>query len=495
MAKNVLLITADQLRHDAMSLYHPRGAAVPNLERLAARGAVFDRAYTPNPICVPARATITTGNYPHKCTGVKANSGRIKDGQPKIAGHFNGHGYMTYAIGKLHYVPYSPPDKPALVHGFQYYEIHESGRWIKQFDPRGEKGGLEAYADYLKDVGFGGYQRAHGMGNNEVYATVSLLPAEHYVDSWMASRTISVLDKHLKERGEQPFFCWMSSPKPHSPYDPPEPYHNKYKPWDMPEPVDPEPDWDQHDPVLKRMQPSYGWELLSPQGVLSSRARYWALMTFQDKVIGVVLDFLEERGVLDDTVVVYTADHGDLLGDHGCFFKSNFYEGSAHIPLIISASDIPQGVRRRQFAGLQDVLPTLADLTGTVIGREVDGISLRGCMADDKPTRDYYVIQCADDPWQGYSVVGERYKYMYRQVDGWEGLFDLEEDPGETMNLVVAGKQSDVAKEMRRYLIDWIKKYDDPQMLDKEGGLKTSDPPEEQRIGKYGIGHLGRRWF
>ena len=133
---NVLLITADQLRADAIG---PGGNAfvqTPNLDRLAESGVNFTNAYTPSPICVPARASITTGNYPHKCTGSKNNAGRIRDGQLKIAQVFADAGYKTYAMGKLHYLPYSPPGQPRLVHGFQHVRLTESGRILKHFDPQ-----------------------------------------------------------------------------------------------------------------------------------------------------------------------------------------------------------------------------------------------------------------------------------------------------------------------------------------------------------------------
>ena len=120
---NIILITADHICHDALACNGNEFVQTPNLDRLAKSGITFSNSFTPNPICVPARAAITTGNYPHKCTGFKTNSGKIKDGQLLIARHFADAGFRTYAIGKLHYVPYSPPGKPRLLHGFQHAEI------------------------------------------------------------------------------------------------------------------------------------------------------------------------------------------------------------------------------------------------------------------------------------------------------------------------------------------------------------------------------------
>ena len=140
MAKrpNVLLVMADQLRADALGCYGNELCRTPNLDALAAAGVRFPNSFTPNPICVPARATLTTGNYSHACTGVKSNGGRIRDDQVKLAEHFASGGYETYACGKLHYVPYAPPGQPRLLHGFQHCDLTESGRYVWQHDPQYE---------------------------------------------------------------------------------------------------------------------------------------------------------------------------------------------------------------------------------------------------------------------------------------------------------------------------------------------------------------------
>lgn len=135
VSKNILLVTGDHTRHDALacnldarqSCSLAQVVKTPSFDRLASEGVTFRNSFTPNPICVPGRASITTGNYSHKCTGSKSNGGRIRDDQPKLAEHFAQAGYATYAIGKLHYVPYSPPGEPRLLHGFEVAELMGSG--------------------------------------------------------------------------------------------------------------------------------------------------------------------------------------------------------------------------------------------------------------------------------------------------------------------------------------------------------------------------------
>lgn len=233
---NILFITCDQMRWDCMACAGNPVIRTPNLDALAACGTRFCNAFTPDPICVPARASIMTGNYPQVCTGTKENRGGIRADQPLLTATLKSAGYKTYALGKLHFLPYAAPGQPRTTHGFDHVEWTESGRILKEHDPRGQLRGVEDYFDYLNDQGWHGYARAHGIGNNDVRPCPSPLPAEHYVDAWIADRSIAAMDRHRAEHGEAPFFLWMSSPKPHSPYDPPRPYDNLYDPRDIPRP-------------------------------------------------------------------------------------------------------------------------------------------------------------------------------------------------------------------------------------------------------------------
>lgn len=150
MRPNILLITADQFRWDALGCMGNMVIRTPNLDALAARGMRFCNAFTPNPICVPARAAIMTGNYPQVCTGRKNNAGRIRDGQPLLTEVLKAVGYRTYALGKLHFVPYAPPGEQRLVHGFEHVEWTESGRILAQFDPCGELEGVEIIGGLIR---------------------------------------------------------------------------------------------------------------------------------------------------------------------------------------------------------------------------------------------------------------------------------------------------------------------------------------------------------
>ncbi|RMD83266.1 MAG: hypothetical protein D6820_02545, partial [Lentisphaerae bacterium] len=306
--KNVIFICADQLRADAILNSE---VMTPNLDRLARNGISFTKAYTPNPICVPARATMITGTYSHHATGHKGNAGRIRDDQFKLPEFLNTHGYHTYAAGKLHYVPYSPPGTPRLLHGFEKAAICESGRILKQFDPEGQLRGVEDYFDYLSDQGWFGYTRAHGIGNNDIHPAPSPLPSEHYVDAWVVQQAMTFLDEHRSTHPDKPFFLHVGFPKPHSPYDPPRPFDELYEPRLISTPhqaTDNRP----RSPHCRVSAQRHGWQYLSPQAIQVARAHYFGCITFQDRQIGRLLAYLEREGFLDDTLIIYTADHGDM---------------------------------------------------------------------------------------------------------------------------------------------------------------------------------------
>ncbi|MFP4105230.1 MAG: sulfatase [Phycisphaerae bacterium] len=491
---NILLITADQLRADVLGCHGNPVCRTPNLDALADSGTLFENAYTPNPICVPARATITTGNYSHRATGTKNNSGRIRDDQPILARHFAAHGYRTYACGKLHYVPYQAPDKPRLTHGFEVWDSAESGRMIKQFDPKGRRGGVEDYHDFLCENGWGGYERAHGIGNNDVRPCASPLPEELNVDHWVADRTIQRLGEHERDHSDQPFLMWCSFPKPHSPYDPPMGYADMYDPRQVPECAGDESMLDDRNPNIIRTRTTHAHDSLSPEARRVIKAYYYALTTFHDAQIGRVLSKLEELGLAEDTIVIYTADHGDLMGDFGSWFKQYFLEGSAHIPLIVRTPDGPEGQRRTQLAGLQDILPTLADLTGCPLDQEVHGTSLRPCICDDWPTRELFYGQCNDAPRQAAMVTDGTIKYCWAQENGTEELYNLAEDPQELVNLASRAENETLLAEWRGKLIEQAKRFEDNGLFDDDGQLvRTKVDLDELR--KLPVGGMGWRWY
>ncbi len=491
---NVLLITADQLRSDALGCYGNPICRTPNLDAIAAAGAIFRNSYSSNPVCVPARATITTGNYSHVCTGTKSNGGRIKDSQPKLAEHFVANGYETYACGKLHYVPYSPPGEPRLLHGFQHCDLHESGRLINQFDPKGAMPGLEDYMDYLADVGWAGYSRAHGIGNNDVRPCANPLPAEHCPDHWVADMTIKRLREHSAERAEKPFLIWCSFPKPHSPYDPPLDYANLYDPRELPPPAGGEADLDDRNPSLAAERVTRAMDLLSPAALQVIKSHYYGLITFQDAQIGRIMEALEAAGAADDTIVIYTADHGDMMGDFGMFFKGNFLRGSVDVPMVIKGPAVPAGGRREQLVGLQDVLPTLTAMTGCPLDQAVHGLDLTAaCQDPDAPTRELYFSHYANSPHQVAMVTDGRMKYCYAEWGATEELYDHQDDPQELVNLAARPDAEGLLAGWREKLIAEARRWGDTDLLDGDG--LAASPLDRSAFADLPVRGMGWRWY
>ena len=491
---SILLITADQLRYDALGCAGNEVVQTPHLDALAKSGVLFTSCYTPNPICVPARASITTGNYSHRATGTKNNTGLIRDGQNKIAEVFNEAGYETYAVGKLHYVPYAPLDRPKLLHGFRHAELAEEGRIIRQYDPEGKRRGVEEYFDYLRDVGWGGYSRAHGIGNNDLRPAASCLPEEHCVDAWVATRIIEHLKPHLEKDRDRPFLMWASFVKPHSPCDPPHPYDRMYDPRNIPKPLG---DADMaltRSPYSRVTAARHGLQYLSPEAVQLFRAHYYGLVTFQDRMVGRLIGFLDAERLRDETIILYASDHGDLIGDFGGCFKCSFQEGSVHVPLIMSAPGrIPSGKVCGELAGLQDILPTIAAMAGVELKYPVDGKDLSPMIGGRGGVRDIYVSQCLESPWQMYMAYDGQWKYAYHEAHGFEELYDLVDDPHELHNLASEAEAQGHASRLQNEIIRWCAENADKTMLDG-GSLRMSSVDVEAEC-RFNADAMGWRWY
>ena len=491
---NILLIMADQLRADALGCYGNEVCRTPHLDALGAAGVVFENGLTPNPICVPARATLITGNYSHVCNGSKANSGRIGDDQIKMPAHFAACGYETYACGKLHYVPYAKPGEPRLLHGFQHCDLTESGRYVWAHDRELKHRGVEEYIDYLEDVGWGGYSRAHGVGNNDVRSAPTPLPAEHHVDHWVADRAIQRMQAHVADHPDKPFLIFCSFPKPHAPLDPPYDYVKMYDPRQIPPPVGSESMLADRNPTLEARRHTHAFTTLSPAAQQVIKAYYYATISWQDAQIARVLEALTASGQADNTIVIYTADHGDLMGDFGTYFKSCFLRGSVSVPFLFKAPGVAAGQRRSQLVGLQDILPTLATLTDCPLDRDVQGVDLTEALHDDgAEIRDVYYGSCGNAPSQSAMLFDGRWKYCYAQIGPTEELYDLAEDPDELVNLATQPHAEELLADWRRRLIEEAHRLGDAELLD---GEKLAEAPlDRSAFAELPVRGLGWRWF
>jgi len=236
------------------------------------------------------------------------------------------------------------------------------------------------------------------------------------------------------------------------------------------------------DVEFQRRKIQYGWDKLSPEAIKVIRAHYCGMMSYQDKMLGRLLDYLEEKGLVDNTVILYTADHGDMLGDFGRFFKTCMFDGSVKVPFIIKAPgfDNDGNWKRDQLVGLQDVLPTLCSISGVPVPEGIAGLDVSPYFEDpEKPGRDFYVTQTMKAPTQKYMVRTPRWKYVYTEIGGTEELYDVTLDDYELVNMVADPECQQIRQELRSTLISWCEENQDLDMLDGDDLVISPLPLEE----------------
>ena len=420
---NVLLLFCDQLRRDALGCYGNEHVHTPNLDRLAAEGRTYERAYTPVPVCIPARHCLLTGHRP-KVHGYWENWQRPMDaGIPTLPRILRDGHYVTEAIGKMHFQP------PRSHHGFERMQIMEETPDTREEDD---------YLLYLKSVGLGNVQHQHGV-RHLLYMQPqrALIPEEHTGNHWVADRSI----EFLKANAGRNFFLWSSWIAPHPPYNTVDKWADFYDTDKMPMPLS-HPD----ETVSERARRTHelndvdgGTEERRIRRLKRIKACYYAQVSHVDEQVGRILDELDERGLTENTLVIFAADHGEMLGDHGACQKSCSYEGAWAIPMIVRwPGRIPAGERSKAFATLLDVLPTCLDAAG--IRYPQFDVSLPGASLLDGreiEAREYVFTEEGERGGRFLAVRDERWKLTYWFRDGFTELWDLESDPNEFHNLAL----------------------------------------------------------
>jgi iduronate 2-sulfatase len=418
---NVLFLIADDLNND-LGAY---GAPVhsPNIDRLAARGVRFDRAYSQYPLCSPSRSSFLTGRRPN-ATGVllnpsagkNPNSPHFRERLPDavtLPQLFRTNGYFVARVGKLYH--YGVP----LDIGTSSLDDYKS--WDLAINPRGRDREIHDRIFSLTPGQFGG--------------VVSWLADEgrdeEHTDGIAAGEAVRLLERF--KRDGQPFFLGVGFYRPHTPYVAPKPYFDRYPPQKIELPPLSEPD------RSRTPEAAYGSKRNDQDKMTDDQRReaiqaYRASTTFMDAQVGRVLDALDRLGLADTTIVVFTSDHGYHLADHGLWQKMSLFERSARVPLIIAAPGAKaKGKAARGLAELVDLYPTLASLTGLTAPGTLDGVSLAPMMNDAAATvKDAAFTQVRD----GYAVRTDRWRYI-EWAAGEKGaqLYDMERDPSETTNV------------------------------------------------------------
>lgn len=461
---NILLLFSDQHHAGVMGCAGHRLVKTPHLDRLASEGILFSRAYCPDGICVPSRTSMFTGLYP-RTTGVIYNSDAPPHPERLHPLHslLRANGYVTGCFGKRHFP-----------RGLNERDWDASCTTINpKLDPSDEN-----YWDWIKRRGqFDSHNRDFKESHQaSLMAHISRTVAENRTTTYAADKSIGFL-RRAKTEGK-PFFCWSSFIFPHQPYTPLEQWARLYDPdkiklpGNVDEPVENLPqrmrEW------RTRTSPPWncGTAAIDHAIYLRYVAYYYALVSEVDHHIGRVLSALRDLDLTDNTIVIYTSDHGDFVAGHGmvekCAVGHNVYEDTLRVPLIFHRpGEFAAGRTHDGLAELIDIYPTLLELTG--IGRPDDGYDLPGrslvplLTGASMPPKPYVV----SENWSQVTVIGPRYKLgkwitppaKYGTWDWGKShpgmLFDRKNDPLEVNNLIKESYMSDVRLELDRLLAEW----------------------------------------
>ncbi|MFV0338505.1 MAG: sulfatase [Chthoniobacterales bacterium] len=471
---NILHIFTDQQRFDTIAALGNPLIHTPNLDALVREGTTFTRAYSPSPECVPARASMITGWYPGR-TGCFSNAEDMPpEDTPTLMSGLRDLGYRTHGIGKCHF----KSDFYAL-RGFQTRDIQEEGA---------EKREKDDYLSWLQKNGYGWVLEPHGIRGEMYYIPQpSALPPEVHPTHWVADRAVDFLKNHEAET--QPFYLYAGIIHPHPPFAPPIPWHKIYRAPDMPLPRGLNTDTEDL-PFINRFQNRYKYR---DRGrdlnlIRCLRAYYYASITFLDAQVGRIMESLKKSGKWDDTLILFSSDHGEYLGDFNCFGKRGFHDVSSRIPMIVKW---PQGkmadTRCDTPTSLVDLAPTFLAAAGhQAASDEYDGIDLHD-LATRKKQREFVFSQFKKADEGLYMAVNKDRKYAYSAPDNAEYFFDLEKDPHEMENLASDSSRKNELTTLRQTCADWVSKNDSHEAV-ADGGWreypkkKLPDNPDEGLI-------------
>lgn len=447
MRPNILFLMTDQQRWDATG---SSGGWVktPNLDRIAAEGVRFSDCVTTSPLCVPARATLATGRYPHN-SGVWTH---MPYTVPVEADNWMREirklGYRTSLFGKTHLHPHGRSDlrdKEDLLHTYGLDDVDEIG------GPRASATGMSHMVAMWEGKGLLEAYRAdfaERSSNKHHVVRPSALPLEYYYDVYVGQQAKGYLSSYDRD---EPWFCWVSWGGPHQPWDTPEPYAGMYDPGSMPPAV-------KHDagPSRPRGQVDWMMENHSPafeEGEVGKmRADYAGSVSLIDDQIGEIIKVIEERGELDSTVIAFTSDHGEMNGDHGLIAKSNFYDGAVRVPMLVRTPGAENsGVVNDSPVEAVDLGPTLVELAGGELAYRQFGKSLVGALGGNRHREDALSelsgeVMLMNDNWK-IALNREGETYM---------LFNRIDDPNEEQNLAGMSEYRSDADALRLRILERI---------------------------------------
>lgn len=430
---NILFLLSDE--HSFRCMGHVSEAEggenieTPTFDKLAASGTVFSQSYCQMPLCTPSRISLLTGLEARR-SGAWTNESILRPELPTIPATLRNAGYTTCLVGKMHL------GGTQQFIGFQYRPYGDlTGKCGHQWEPINRD------------------KKHNGMRIRTEFVGESEIPESLIQDNVVTKETISFLREHQHANPNKPWFLCASFSRPHFPLTSPRRHFEKFWPNNISEPKVPA-DGDAYDhPMSVGMRNGFCADDIDHDEMMRARAAYFACVTYLDEILGDFLDVLEKDGLLDNTIIVYTSDHGELAGEHGVWWKNGWYEGCTRVPFIISTPEQRQGdkppIKCETPVGLYDLFPTLCCLAKVDAPTGLTGIDLSAVVKDEAAAPERAIFTDALEPRWGEgtefrSVRKGKFKYIiFKEAEPL--AFDLEKDPEEQHNLL---KDADVPAEV-----------------------------------------------
>jgi choline-sulfatase len=434
--RNVLLVMADQLAAGWLPAYGHGAVHAPNLTALAEGAAVFESAYCPAPLCAPSRAGLLSARMPSRA-GVFDNAAEMPAALPTITHQLRAHGYYTGLVGKMHFVG------PDQLHGFE-----------ERLTPDIYPGDLDWTPDWRLRAGeqLDWYHTMEGV----LDPGVSVASMQQDYDDEVAFRAVRKLLDLAREDVERPFFLVVSFSNPHDPWELRQRYWDLYDREAIDLPAVPRIPLEYADPHSRRLRAMCGVDEvdLSPDQLRAARHGYYAAISYLDERVGEVLAALRDARFEGDTIVAFTADHGEMLGERGLWYKMSFFEHSARVPLLVR---VPGGASRRvaEPVSLLDLAPTLLELTGAPWPDEhaadLDGASLAGVVSGEAASsRGAVVAEYLAEGVNAPAVMVRRGRHKLIACPGDpDQLYDVAADPAELADLAGEPEHGPTLEELR----------------------------------------------
>ena len=421
-APNILWICTDQQRWDTIRALGNSHIRTPNIDRLCAEGVAFTHAHCQNPICTPSRASFLTGMYPRYLNACTNGNERWQNEAPLVTKTLADAGYDCGLAGKFHLTSAHGRIEPRLDDGYRvfHWSHHPHDSWPQGHD----------YNDWLK---------ARGIDHTATKKRLGYIPTEHHQTTWCADRAIDF----MREQREGPWLFSYNCFDPHPPLDPPKEFLDRFDLESLPLPAFAESD-------LAEERGLAGVNFQSKAGRVPEKkqrlnlAKYWAMIELIDQNVGRMIEALEATGQRDNTVIIFTSDHGHMIGDHGLNNKGcRFYDGLVRVPLIWSCPKrFETNLRSDALVELTDIAPTLLELAGLEVPESMHGRSLKPILtgaADAGEHREF--VRCTFSETLrgprsfGTMIRNRRHKLCTYHGTGLGQLFDLVADPNEHRNL------------------------------------------------------------